>query len=349
MFWADYFHIDGIRVDAVASMLYLDYGKRSGEWRPNKYGGHENIEAIELLKSLNSAVISAYPEIIMIAEESTAWPLVTKPPYVGGLGFHFKWNMGWMNDVLEYFSTDPFFRKHYHNNLTFPLTYAFSENYILPFSHDEVVHGKRSLIEKQPGDYNMKFSGLRAMLAYKIAHPGKKLTFMGNEFGQFIEWNYEKELDWQLLDFEAHRKLHEFTRELNRLYLKHSELWETEDSWDGFQWVSLDDCDSNIIAFRRINSKGSELYAVCNFAPVFRADYRIGVAKPGKYAVILNSDDVKFGGESKVETQIPEAEKIPCGAYIYSVILNIPPLSVLYFKSRPESHGRESGHSSVTE
>ena len=331
-FWCDYFHIDGIRVDAVASMLYLDYGKSHGQWRANRYGGNENLEAVEFLRELNGTVCGAHPDIIMIAEESTAWPMVTKPPYMNGLGFHFKWNMGWMNDTLRYFSTDPIFRKHKHNELTFSLTYAFSENYILPFSHDEVVHGKCSLIGKQPGDYEQKFAGLRAMLGYIIAHPGKKLSFMGNEFAQFSEWNYEKELDWNLLEFDMHRKMHEYVRDLNKFYLKNSELWEMDTGWEGFEWVTVDDSDSNVIIFKRKNSKGKEIFAAFNLSPVTREGYTFRVSSPGSYRVVFNSDKEKYGGTGVEYAPYIKANRSD-GPDGY-LSLTLPPMSVIFIRRK---------------
>lgn len=334
VFWCDYFHIDGIRVDAVASMLYLDYGKRDGEWRANKYGGNENLEAADFLRSLNSAVTEVFPNTIMIAEESTAWPMVTKPPYIGGLGFHFKWNMGWMNDTLRYFSTDPFFRKHNHNALTFSMTYAFSENYILPFSHDEVVHGKCSLMNKQPGEYEQKFAGLRTLLGYTIAHPGKKLSFMGNEFGQFIEWNYEQGLDWNLLEYDMHRKMHDYVRDLNKFYLKNSELWEIEDGWGGFEWITVDDSDNNVVVFKRRNSAGNEIIAAINMSPVKRDEYRFGVSLPGSYRVVFNSDSEKYGGSGVSYPSYIRAKREGINGFEFSLKLTLPPMSAIFIRRK---------------
>ncbi len=334
VFWCEYFHIDGIRVDAVASMLYLDYGKTDGQWRPNQYGGNGNIEAEEFLKNLNIAVLEEYPETIMIAEESTAWPMITKPPYCGGLGFHFKWNMGWMNDTLRYFSTDPIFRKYNHNALTFSLTYAFSENYILPFSHDEVVHGKCSLINKQPGDYLQKFAGLRTMYGYTMAHPGKKLSFMGSEFGQFIEWNEKQGLDWNLLEFDMHKKLQTYVSDLNAFYLRNSEFWEIDDSWDGFEWVVTDDCDSNVIAFKRRNRDGREIIAVFNLSPVMRENYPIGVSSPGSYRVIFNSDSEKYGGSGMKYPAYLKTKSRDDSGFGQFIDITLPPMSAIYIRRK---------------
>jgi len=331
MFWMEYFHLDGIRVDAVASMLYLDYGKQGGEWRPNQYGGNENLEAISFLQTLNSNVATEYPSALMIAEESTMWPLVTKPPYDGGLGFHFKWNMGWMNDSLRYFSTDPIFRKHHHGMITHILNYAFSENYILPLSHDEVVHGKCSLINKQPGDYDAKFASLRAMMAYMMFLPGKKLSFMGNEFGQFIEWNENRELDWLLLAYPAHQKHQEYIRALNQVYLSHSELWQKDDSEDGFTWLISDDYENNIFAFLRENDEGSRVMVVLNLAPVLRENYRIGIPATGLVKRVFTSDSEEFGGQNIAsEIQIP-IEEIGWNGKTHSVSITVPPMSATLF------------------
>ena len=280
-YWLERFHVDGIRVDAVASMLYLDYNRQV--YKPNRFGGKENLEAIEFLRELNNAAFRVNPAVMMIAEESTAFPLVTKPDYVGGLGFLFKWNMGWMNDMLRYMSLDPLYRKGDHNALTFSMTYAFSENFVLPLSHDEVVHGKCSLIGKMPGNYDDKFANLRVFYAYQMAHPGKKLNFMGNELAQFIEWNYTQGLDWVLLDYDRHRQMQAFVRELNHFYLEHPQLWENDSDWDGFQWIDCDDRDRSIVTFRRISRSGKELVVICNFCPVVRERYRVGLPKAGWY------------------------------------------------------------------
>ena len=295
-FWLSEYHIDGMRMDAVASMLYLNYDRRDGEWLPNEYGGEFNLEAIYFLQTMNKAVLSRHPDVVMIAEESTAFPMVTMPPDIGGLGFNYKWNMGWMNDTLDYVKTDPLYRKGNHDRLTFSITYAFSENYILPFSHDEVVHGKASMIGKIPGTYEEKFGGLKTLLSYQMAHPGKKLNFMGNEFGQFIEWDYKRPLDWFLLDYDSHYRLKEYVKDLNAYYLKHKELYELDNSYDGFKWIVVDDRDQNVIVFSRFDKEGNEVVAVFNFSPVERWDYRFGVNKWGVYGEDLNSESEKYGG-----------------------------------------------------
>ena len=335
--WADRYHIDGLRVDAVASMLYLDYGKKDGNWMPNIYGGNWNLEAIELLKRFNNYLHSAFPGVVTIAEESTAFPKVTHPVDEDGLGFDFKWNMGWMNDTIRYMQTDPFFRKGVHNNLTFSLTYAFSENYILPLSHDEVVHGKASLIGKMPGEYEVKFANLRAYIAYMYAHPGKKLVFMGSEMAQFDEWSEEKTIGWDLLKFDMHRKFWEFSKALCRFYRETSPFWEEDGSWDGFDWLSCDNAEQNIISFLRRDHAGNELIVVCNFSSVTREKYRIGVPRRGRYDELFSTDSADFGGSGTLNGQV-YTKQAPMHGRPCCVELTLPAFSTifLYKKASPK-------------
>jgi len=342
VFWIKEYHIDGLRVDAVASMLYLDYGRQGGDWCPNIYGGRENLEAVELLRQINKAVFKANPNALMIAEESTAWPLVTKPSEDGGLGFNFKWNMGWMNDMLRYMSLDPLFRKHNHDCLTFSFFYAFSENFVLPISHDEVVHLKRSMIEKMSGDYEGKFKSLKAFYAYMTAHPGKKLLFMGQELAQFAEWDYRKELDWFLLEYKTHSDMQRYVKALNKFYLKSPQLWEVDYSWDGFQWIANDDYCQSIIAFRRIAKDGSEIICVCNFVPVKRENYCIGVPYKCSCRLVFSSDDIAYGGDTDINGVSVKSEDIAMHGYEQSVELTIPSMSVSYYKVSKRTDNRKN-------
>ncbi|MDD3946646.1 MAG: 1,4-alpha-glucan branching protein GlgB [Clostridia bacterium] len=334
-FWLDYYHIDGLRLDAVASMLYLDYERKEGEWLPNTSGGNYNLEAVAFLQKLNKLLLTKYPHTLMIAEESTAFPMVTKPPQTGGLGFNFKWNMGWMNDILTYESIDPFFRKGSHDKLTFSLTYAFSENFILPFSHDEVVHGKASMISKMEGNYGEKFAALKALYVYQYTHPGKKLNFMGNEFGQFIEWDYRKELDWLLLGYESHAKLKEFSKALNKLYLEEKPLYELDDSPQGFRWIVVDDRAQNVIAYYRADSENNKNIVIISFSDVLRKNYSFGVPEAGKYKVIMNTNKKEFGGETAIKEEYQSTDA-PMHGYNHSLTVDLEGNSALIFKLSKE-------------
>ena len=341
LFWLEQFHIDGLRVDAVASMLYLDYGRQGGEWVPNMFGGHENLEAVDFIQELNQQIFKDHPDVMMIAEESTAWPKVSHPVgeggLEGGLGFNLKWNMGWMNDILHYIKLDPYFRQFNHKDITFSLMYAFSENFVLPLSHDEVVHMKGSLINKMPGTNEEKFAGVRAFYTYMLTHPGKKLLMMGSEFGQWNEWHYEHSLDWHLLDpdqewAKPHRQLQQYFKQANAFYLAHPELWELDFSWEGFEWIEANDNQANTVAFLRKDSKGDALVVVCNFSPVDRTGYTVGVPVPGVYTCIFNSDDPDFGGKGGGDHEPVRSRYVESQGREQSITISLPPMSAVIYK-----------------
>ncbi len=333
LFWLDKYHIDGLRLDAVASMLYLDYSRKDGEWIPNPYGGRENIEAIDFMKKLNEAVYKLYPDVQTIAEESTAWPMVTRPVYLGGLGFGMKWNMGWMYDTLEYISRNPVYRKHHHNQLTFSIWYAFYENFILPLSHDEVVYGKGSLLGKMPGDDWQKFANLRLLLGFMYTHPGKKLLFMGSEFGQRREWMHEESLDWHLLEYFPHQGLQKWVKDLNHFYRSTPALYELDFEQNGFEWVDFSDWEKSIISFMRKGKNPENIVlVVCNFTPIVRSNYKIGIPSGGFWKERLNSDGKEYGGSGQGNLGGVEAKPIPFHKREFSISLTIPPLSVLVFE-----------------
>ncbi|MFW5971923.1 MAG: 1,4-alpha-glucan branching protein GlgB [Bacillota bacterium] len=331
-FWFEQYHIDGIRVDAVASMIYLNFGKED-QSMTNQYGGYENIEALEFLKKMNKAVFEHFPGILMIAEESSAWPMVSSPVYLGGLGFNYKWNMGWMNDMLKYMKLDPIHRKYHHNLITFSLFYAFSENFILPISHDEVVYGKQSLLNKMPGDYWQKFANLRLFLGYMMTHPGKKLLFMGSEFGQFDEWKDLDDLDWELLDYEMHKKAQDYTRELNEFYLQEDALWYKDHQMDGFSWIDANNNEQSIISFIRKGKGGNDyLIVICNFTPNYYENYRVGAPEKRYYKEVFNSDQVEYGGSGKINEGIIDSYDKEWNYCPYSIDIKIPPLAVTILK-----------------
>ena len=331
-FWLREFHVDGLRVDAVASMLYLDYGREDGNWTRNRNGGRENLEAIDFLRALNKTAYSINPNVLMVAEESTAWPLVTRPPQDGGLGFTLKWNMGWMNDMCHYLKLDPWFRQYHHKDITFSLMYAFSENFVLPISHDEVVHMKGSLRGKMPGDDRQQLAGVRAFTAYMLAHPGKKLTFMGAELGQWHEWDFASQLDWYLLENEKNRQLHRFFKDINAFYLSQSPLWDIDFSWEGFEWLVPDDNHNNVVVFLRRDRKGRELIAAVNFSPVAQGEYRFGVPPKKRYREVFTTDCAEYGGTGEWRNEkTVEVLPIPSHGREQSLCVKLPPLGAAFF------------------
>ena len=341
MYWLEEYHIDGLRIDGVANMLYLNFGREEGEWTPNKYGDTGNLEAIEFIKKLNEAVFKYHPQALMMAEESTDWPLISKPVYMGGMGFNYKWNMGWMNDMLKYVSLDPIYRKWNHDKVTFSFMYAFSENFILPLSHDEVVHGKCSLIEKMPGDYWQKFAGLRGFFGYWMAHPGKKLLFMGGEYGQFIEWNENDSLDWHLVEqYEKHKQMQKYSADLNKFYLENKALWQIDFDWNGFQWIDPNDNDNSVVSFiRKAKDTTDYVVAICNFTPEVRVGYRLGVPDKGAYVEVFNSDMEEYGGSGVRNEGQLLTQEVAWHNREQSIELRIPPLATIYLKYVKSSQG----------
>jgi 1,4-alpha-glucan branching enzyme len=335
LFWLEYYHLDGLRVDAVASMLYLDYSKEEGEWLPNQFGGKENLEAIELLKKMNILVHERYPGVVTLAEESTSWSGVSRPTYLGGLGFTMKWNMGWMSDMLEYFTKEPIHRKHHQSNLTFAMLYAFHENFILPLSHDEVVHGKGSLIAKMPGDSWQKFANLRLMFGYMFAQPGKKLIFQGGDIGQFSEWDHDKSVDWNLLQYAPHARLQKFMTDLTHTYQRERSMWEVDFSHDGFEWIDFRDWEASVVAFlRKAKDKRDHTVFAFNFTPVPRWDYRIGVPELVFYEEAINSDSEAYYGSNLGNAGGVWADDQPWNNMPHSIKITLPPLSMVMFRPK---------------
>ncbi|NQX77132.1 1,4-alpha-glucan branching protein GlgB [Gilvibacter sp.] len=333
LFWLDQYHADGLRVDAVASMLYLDYSREDGEWEPNQFGGRENLDAISFFKELNEAVYGEFPGVQTIAEESTSFPMVSKPTFLGGLGFGMKWMMGWMHDTLEYFKKEPIYRKHHQNDITFSLTYAFTENFMLPLSHDEVVYGKKSILDRMPGDTWQRFANLRLLYGCMFTHPGSKLLFMGGEFGQWAEWDFSSSLDWHLTEHAEHKNMQNYVAALNGLYRKEKALHEKQFSADGYEWIDYTDSENSVIAYiRKGNDPKDDLIIICNMTPVVREDYRIGLPQEGAYREIFNSDDPKFGGSGVISSQRPKAEEIPWHNRDYSMTFTLPPLGIKVLK-----------------
>ena len=346
LFWFEEFHIDGLRIDAVANMLYLNYGRKDGEWQPNKYGGTGNLEAMDFLKKLNETIFKYHPHALMIAEESTAWPLISKPVYMGGMGFNYKWNMGWMNDMLSYMSLDPIYRKWNQDKITFSLMYAFSENFVLPLSHDEVVHGKCSLISKMPGDYWQKFAGLRGFFGYWIAHPGKKLLFMGGEFGHFIEWNFDDSMDWHLVEqYPMHTKMLAYSKALNKFYVDNKAFWQVDFDWNGFQWIDCNDNENSIIALiRRAEDRSDFIVCVHNFTPEVRHGYRIGVPTKGTYVEVFNSDEEAYGGSGVLNTGDIVSEDYAFHGREQSIVITVPPLASTFYRLKRQSGAGTPDH-----
>jgi 1,4-alpha-glucan branching enzyme len=333
LYWADKYHVDGIRMDAVASMLYLDYGRNDGEWLPNEYGGNENLEAIEFIKEVNTKMHELHKGVMMIAEESTAWPMITHPVSEGGLGFDYKWNMGWMNDFLGYIKLDPLYRKYHHNDLTFSMVYAYSEDFILVLSHDEVVHEKGSMIGKMPGGYEDKFSNLRVAYGYMMTHPGKKLLFMGQEIAQFTEFNEASEVEWSLFEFDAHVYMQGYVKELNKLYNTEPALYELDNNPDGFEWINCNNANASLLSYIRKGKKAEDTLAIiCNFTPIGHKAYKLGVPSGGKWQEIFSSDNAKFGGEGANNKTAKQARKEECDGQGHYISINVPPLSISVFK-----------------